>query len=313
MNCAFIRNAALLCGLVFPFAALFAQNPNTPQVETQQNAANRPGPQVELNPATPEVSDPALGEIGVVNRRPRPKMFSVSTSQSLNFTTNAFLTHDNAVEAFSWNGRLDASFVPYATRSFTPRLTFEQNFFRYDHVSQLDFDSQTLRADVKYSLTSDDSWFVNGSYGWTRLYSHRDGIGEFYKFGLLDANITRIAPLPESPFTLGTTGGLYWRQGDPSQFDRVSAYLTGLLIYKFSETVQFSTFVRPEFQIYTNDPADDTREDFNVTIGATASWAPRDYLALVASAVYVGNFSSESVRRYDVFTPALVLGARIAF
>src|SRR6266581_1590767 len=84
------------------------------------------------------------------------------------------------------HGRADVSFIPYATRDFTPRLTFEQNWFRYDHSSELDFDSQSLQLEARYNLTRDPSWFVDGSYALTRLYSQHPSIGEFYKFGFLN-------------------------------------------------------------------------------------------------------------------------------
>ena len=87
--------------------------------------------------------------------RVRP-CFTFSTNQSLNFTNNAFLTRDDQESAFFWNGRIDASFVPYTTREFLPRLTFEQNWFCYDHFSELDFNSQSLILDLKYNLTRDD-------------------------------------------------------------------------------------------------------------------------------------------------------------
>lgn len=290
-----------------------AQDP-TAQIQTQGDLATRPGPQVEINTAaTASVTDAELGDIGIVKRRPRPKMFTFSTNQSLNFTTNAFESRDDEQSAFFWNGRFDASFVPYATRDFTPRLTFEQNFFRYDHFSRLDFDSQTLRLDLRYNLTRDESWFVNGAYGVTRLESPHSSIGEFYKFGLLDLNITHVVAIGSLPIYLATTGGVYWRHGDPSDLDRVSLYGSAVALYNVRENVQLSAFAKPELRFYTDDPADDSRVDFNVTIGATASWTPIEYVTLAASVAYIGNFSSESVRGYDVFTPAVVLAARIAF
>ena len=124
------------------------------------------------------LSDPNLGDIDLVSRTPRPKMFTFSTNQSLYYTTNAFLAQSGEQDAFFYNGRIDASFVPYAVRDFTPRLTFEQNFFRYSRFSRLDFDSQTLQLDLKYDLNHNDTWFVNGSYGVSRLYSPRGSTGE---------------------------------------------------------------------------------------------------------------------------------------
>ena len=308
----FYRPIVILCLFALTGSRLAAQD-QAAQIQTQHDLATRPEPQAETDLTPESVADPELGEIGVVNRRKKPKMFTFSTSQSLNFTSNAFLTQANERTAFFWNGRFDASFVPYATRNFTPRLTFEQTLFRYDHFSELDFDSQALRLDLRYNLTPDASWFLNGSYSRTRLFSQHPSIGEFYKFGLLEGSLTRFAPLGNLPLYLGTTGGIYWRQGDPSAFDRVSGYLSALLISNLRENVQLSVFARPELQIYTNDAVRTTREDFNVSVGATASWSPLEYVTLSTTAAYVGNFSSVGPRRYDVLMPAIVVSASIAF
>ncbi|MGI8480932.1 MAG: hypothetical protein ACR2MF_02500 [Chthoniobacterales bacterium] len=311
---AFSKGARCLSLSLFVLIAApaFAQD-QAAQIETQQDITRRRQTTIEERPAAESVADPELGEISLVRRQQKPKMFTFSTNQLFSFTSNAFLVRDNTQSALLWNGRFGASYVPYSTRNFTPRITFEQNFFRYDRFSRLDFDSQSLQLDLKYDLTRDDSWFVNGSYGYTRLYSPRDAIGEFYKFGILNGSITNARTLGNWPITLGLTAGAYWRQGDPSVYDRVATYASAVAIYSIAENVQLTGFLRPELQFYTNDPNDSPRTDFNVTVGATLSWTPIRYVTLGATAAYVGNFSSVSLRRYDVATPGVIVAAQIAF
>jgi len=283
------------------------------RVETQQQARTRAQNTLPESEVTEEVSDPELGEINLVSRAPKPKMFTFATAQTFNYTTNAFLVRDGTQDDFFWNGRLGASFVPYATRNFTPRLIFEQNWFRYHDFGVLDFDSQSLTLDLKYDLNANDTWFVNGSYSVSRLYSPRDdSVGEFYRYGFLNASITHVIQLQTAPVTFWLTGGAYSRQGDPSSSDRVAGYFNASAIYTVNETVQLSAFTRPEVQHYTHDPLGD-RDDFNVTVGATVSWSPNQYFALAATASYVGNFSSVGVRRYDVVTPSFVVAGQVAF
>jgi hypothetical protein len=278
-----------------------------------QDIVNRNLPPVEPQPLPPEITDRELGDISVVLRVPPPKIFTLSTSQSLNFTTNAFLTQDNRQDAWFWNGRIDASFVPYATRDFTPRLTLEQNWFRYDHFSQLDFDAQSAQLDLKYDLTPDDRWFLDGSYAYSRLYSQHPSIGQFYKFGLLNLSVNYITSLSQVPISLALTGGTYWRQGEPSTFDRVSPYFGVIGIYNLPNSVQLTGFLRPELQFYLNDPTESDRKDLNLTIGTTLSWTPLPYVTLAATISYVGNYSTVGARGYNVFTPSAVVAASIAF
>jgi hypothetical protein len=66
-------------------------------------------------------------------------------------------------------------------------------------------------------------------------------------------------------------------------------------------------------QHYTHDPSGSSREDFNVTAGATLSWTPNQYVAVAATLQYIANFSTVGDRRYDLVTPSLFFGAQLAF
>jgi len=282
------------------------------RVETQQQARTRAQNVIEQEQPTEEIKDSELGEIKLVQRAPRPKMFTIFTLQSFNYTTNAFLVPDGVEDDFYWNGRLGAMFIPYATRDFTPRLIFTQEWYRYDRFSDLDFDAQNLTLDVKYDLNHEDTWFINGSYSVSRLYSPDDSVGEFYRYGFLNASVTHLIQLQTSPVGVGLTGGSYWRHGDPSDSDRISFYFNVAAFYNITDTVQVSGFTRPEYQHYTHDPLG-SREDVNVTVGATISWTPNQYFALAATASYIGNYSTIEERKYDLVTPSFILGAQFAF
>ena len=54
-----------------------------------------------------EVADPELGDINLVSRTPRPKMFTFATLQTLNFSSNAFLVPNNVAGRLllEWRGR----------------------------------------------------------------------------------------------------------------------------------------------------------------------------------------------------------------
>jgi hypothetical protein len=313
MSFTFMPNRLVVPALCVFLSAVASAPAQDVRVETQQQAQARNENTLEQPEAPEEVTDPELGDINVVSRQPRPKMFTFSTGQTFNYSSNAFLVRDDTESAFFWNGRVGASFVPYATRNFTPTLTFDQNWFRYDRFSELNFDSQSLQLDLKYDLNRDDTWYVIGSYAIARLYSPDASTGEFYRYGFLNGSITHLMRLGTAPINLGITGGTYWRHGDPSLSDRVSGYLNVSAIYSIRENIQLSGFTRPELQHYTHDASGSSREDFNLTVGATLSWTPNQYMALAATASYIGNFSTVSERRYDLVTPSLVLAAQFAF
>ena len=257
--------------------------------------------------------DPDLGELSLVSRTPRPKMFMFSTNQNLNYTTNAFLEPTDERSTFFWNGRFDASFVPYATRNFTPRLSYQQNFFRYDEFSELDFDANSLQLEFKFDLTRDDSWFVLASYAATRLYTPRGDDDEFYRYGLLAASITHVRQFGGLPLGFSGTFGSNFRHGEPSDFDRVTAYVNAALVYSPYQHLQLSAFVRPDVHFYTHDPLDSSRVDFNFSAGAAVFVIPNDYVAFGLTLSFVGNYSSSDPSDYEVLSPSLVADAHIAF
>jgi hypothetical protein len=302
------RLAVLVLG-VFLAAVSYAPAQDV-RVETQQQARTRSERTLEEPEAQENPSDPELGDINLVSRAPRPKMFTFATVQTLNYSSNAFLVRDGEQSDFFWNGRVGASFVPYATRNFTPALTFTQDWFRYDDFSVLDFDAQTLQLDVKYDLNRDDTWYVNGSYAVARLSS--PDTGEFYRYGFLNGSITHLIQFRTAPINLWLTAGAYSRHGDPSASDRISGYMSLSAVYNICEKVQLSAFTRPELQHYTHDAAG-SRQDFNLTVGASLIWQPHQDVAVVATASYIGNYSTVGAREYNLITPSLILAAKIAF
>ena len=310
MTFTFKRDRCVCAALALVLAGASPTLAQDVRVETQQQARTR-GQIAPAEEETPEeVADPELGDIRLVARAPRPKILTLYTGQTLNFTSNAFLTRDDEQQAFFWNGRAGVIFTPYATRNFTPRLSFEQNWFRYDHLSELDFDSQGLLLDLKYDLNREDTWVVNVGYAPARLYSRQ---GEFYRYGLANVSLTHSRQIGQGPFYLGITGGAYSRNGDPSSSDRVAVYLNVAALYSLSDRVQLSAIARPEAQHYTHDPDKSSRQDFNLAVGGAISWNPNKYISVGASAAYVGNFSNLGERRYDLLTPSVLVNAQFAF
>lgn len=303
----------VLSAFVLVLASVLPTLAQDVRIETQQQARTREQNTRAEEETPKDVTDPELGDINLVSRQPRPKMFTFSTSQTLNYTSNALLVRDGEQSDFFWQGGVRASFVPYATRDLTPRLTFDQNWFRYDDFGLLDFDAQNLQLDLKYDLNRSDTWFVNTFYALSRLSAPHGSTGEFYRSGFLNGSITHRIQFQKAPVYLEMSGGAYWRHGDPSSSDRVTGFLLVAAIYNICETVQLSGFTRPEIQHYTHDLSGGSREDFNLTVGTALTWNPRDYLSVGMTAAYVGNFSNVSERRYDLVTPNLFLSAGIAF
>ncbi|MBA2242341.1 MAG: hypothetical protein H0W04_05560 [Chthoniobacterales bacterium] len=136
---------------------------------------------------------------------------------------------------------------------------------------------------------------------------------EFYRYGLPNASITHLRQLGQSPVYFAGTLGSQYRHGDPSAFDRVAGYLNTAFFYSPVEHLQLTAFARPEIQFYTNDPLDSSRKDLNLSVGASAVLTPIEYVSIGVTASFIENFSSSNPAEYEVFSPSVVIGGRIAF
>lgn len=259
---------------------------------------------------------PELGEVGLVQRQPAPPVLTIQTTQNIFYTDNAFLLEDFKVDTWGYNGSISATFIPWAQRDWTPSLSVEQTFFRYDRVSELDFNAQSVEAALKYDLVSDDTLSLRGSYSLTRIYTSRLNAGDVYKFGVLDVRLTHFRALGErgvSPFFFSGAFGLALRNGDPSAFDRFEISLPLTVLYTPFEHVQIFAFIRPSLQFYTNDFIENDRKDFNLGAGLGASYQVASWLSVGANFVWTGNYSTAQQRDYEVATPGLSVTAKIAF
>ena len=210
-------------------------------METQQQARTRAQTVEQEEEATEEVSDPELGDINLVSRAPRPKMWTFFGSQSLNYTSNAFLVDSGELDDFFWQGGVGVVFIPYATRNFTPRLKFDQNWFRYHDFGVLDFDSQNLQMDL--NMISSGRYLVRERFLYViPPFRARGSTGEFTE--------TLSEPKHHSPDSASDRADLPrdgWRRlletWRPSSSDRVAGYLFGSATYSIRD--DFSCRVHP--------------------------------------------------------------------
>ena len=171
------------------------------------------------------------------------------------WTDNAFVSPTNKVGSFGYNGELKATYVPYSTYDWTPSLSFEQQFIRYDHTSILDFDSQTVSISSKYDLNPNKSWSWIATYSLQRLYTDRANLGEFYKESFLQNEIDYIHPIfDQSNLYFVGTYNIGWRLTDPGYYSRVDNSLLFSMVYQPVQEVSIQPYLRSAIYSYTDNP-----------------------------------------------------------
>jgi len=301
-----------------------------------QNAASQ-NPQSTLQqvngPVTPATNLPAsaalnnenpdLAGLQVVNKYPAPNTFTASTSQSCFWTDNAFLTPTSTVGSFGYNGRLQATYVPYATRNWTPSLSFEQQFVRYDNTSILDFDAETVRLASRYDFVPDKSWSWTVADSVQRLYTDRASLGEFYKENLFENEIDYIHTIfnQTNLFFLGSYN-LGWHLTDPDQYCQVDNSLIFSTVYLPVPQVSLQAYFRPAIYAYTDNQELNLttgatfgrdRTDYDVSLGLSATYTPIKQVSLTANFNWTGNYSNVGDREYRTISPAVTLSGSIGF
>ena len=294
-----------------------------PQNQLQQINGPVSSASSSSNPSALPATTSDLAGLDLVNQYPVPNTLTLSTDQSVFFTDNAFLTHNNDVSSFGYNGRLRATYIPYSLRDWTPSISFEQQFIRYDHTSILDFDAQTVQVASKYDIFKDKSLSWTASYSLQRLYTDRASLGEFYKESFFDNGLAYVKPIfgQQNLFFFGAYD-IGWRLTDPQLYSRVDNSLLFSVVYLPVPQVRIQPYLRPAIYAYTDNeeisPTTGTlvyrsRTDYDVALGVNASYFPIKEIALNASVNWTGNYSNVGDREYTVTTPVLGVSGTIGF
>jgi hypothetical protein len=254
-----------------------------------------------------------VGTLEIVTRYPKPEMLTVFAEQTFFHTDRVFYSAF-APESDVWLTRAGASFVPWSTYRWTPRVTFEQAWLHFEDFPLADHSGQTLTFQSRLDLTDRKDWSWDASLNLRRLESDLDVIGEFYRQLEAGTRLNWLRPLSRTePVFIYASAGAFWRDASPSSENRLDAgVLLSLLWYPLPE-LGIQPFVQTGYQYYPNDSLVlIDREDFNVRSGLSLIWQPVPKFWLGASAFWVGNFSTTDAADYEIL-PSVSVSASVAF
>jgi hypothetical protein len=310
------RRSHFLCvGLALGFAlaassALWAQSPAAETL--QQSVALRP----EAEPPTPATtSDADLGEIGVVQKFPKPETFTFTTAQQFFYTDNVFYTNANPVGSTAYLGSYTASYVPYSLRDWTPRITLQYNMVRYGSAASGDFDNENLAFSNQYVFSDDRAWSWTATVNLSRFTDPHANDHEFYKEVVYDNQITHIQQiLKNTPLFFIAAYDLAYHQASPADYDRLDNTLAFSLAYYPISEISIGPFVRPSARTYfTNTSYQHDRDDFNLSEGLDVTWQPCKYASLSADVSHTNDYSNNSGQSYNDTIPGLSLTGTVKF
>jgi hypothetical protein len=270
--------------------------------------------------ANPSNSD--LGQVEVVRKFPKPDMFTASVTQQGFYTDNVFYSDAAPVGSFAYLGSYNVSYVPYATRDWTPRISAQYNMVRYDRAASGDFDNENLVLSSTYVFSNDRTWSWTAAVDLSRFTAPHAADHEFYQEVDYDNQVAhswqifRDSPeLKETPLFFVSTYELDYHQASPSMYDRLdNAVYLGLAWYPLPQ-LSLTPFVRPEARNYfTNVTGVQTgRNDFNLSEGLTVSYQPIKYLNVSANIIHTDDYSNNKGLNYSSTIPGIALTGTYSF
>jgi hypothetical protein len=306
-----LSTAGLIVALVMAASStLWAQQP---AAETLQQKVGLPSETTPPKPTT--TSDADLGDIGVVQKFPKPEMFTFSTSQEFFYTDNVFYTNSNEVGSTAYLGSYTASYVPYSLVNWTPRITAQYNMVRYGSASSGDFDNENLAISSQYIFTEDRAWSWTPTIDLSRFEAPHGTNGEFYKEVVYDNQVSYVRQLcKDTPLFFVGAYDVAYHQTNPADFDRLDNSLSFSLAYYPIKEISIGPFVRPGARLYVTDTSyQHDRRDFNLSEGFDVTWTPCKYVSLSADFSHTDDFSSASNQSYADTIPGVAVSGTIKF
>lgn len=232
----------------------------------------------------------------------RPKLFSVESSSSYQFTDNAFLsdkskTHDHV---------LSQSLLLRAGTRIARRMDVFVSgsgfLSRYLRNQGLDFNGITGSAGASVPL---DRWVMSLHYDGSAIYDRR-----------FDAHLVTLHNLGLNISTtvgFNQTTALYpffsvvrvW--ANPDDFSNTSLAGGGTLVHALSQTVLVFIQGQVDYKSYDDffEPSTlETRHDFGGRLVAALNWTPREWITVNLAATLARNESTISTLRYTNFSLA---------
>ena len=273
------------------------------------------GIQQTTTPPAPVTGDADLGELDVVQKFPKPDMFTVSTSQQYFYTDNVFYTNTNQAHSSAYLGSYAASYVPYSLRDWTPRISLQYNMVRYGSAASGDFDNENIAASSQYVFSDDRAWSWTATINLSRFTAPHDNDHEFYKEVVYDNQITHVQQVTKDiPLFFIAAYDLAYHQANPADFDRLDNALSFSLAYYIIPEVSIGPYVRPALRTYfTNTAAQHDRDDFNLSAGLDVTWTVCKYASLSADIAHSDNYSNNSAQSYDETTPGVSVTGTFKF
>lgn len=237
----------------------------------------------------------------------RPKLFSIESDSSYQFTDNAFLSDKQK----SYDHILTQSLVARAGTQIAQRLDVFVSgsgfMSRYHRNQGLDFNGFTGSVGASLPI---NQWVMSIRYDGSATYN-RNFDSHLVTLHNLGWDISSAMPLDQRTALYPFFSVLrVW--ADPDDFSNTSVALGATLVHSLTETLVTFLQGQADFRAYDDffEPSTlEVRQDFGARLLVALNWTPREWVSMNFFATIARNESTISTLRYTNFllSPSLRL------
>ncbi|MCB1230746.1 MAG: hypothetical protein KDN19_10795 [Verrucomicrobiae bacterium] len=250
-------------------------------------------------------SDADLGVQMILEPAAEYEAFTLNTWAGYYFTDNANLLDTGRIEDHVFNSLVSLSWLPPIAGNLYGEATLREQTFRYNALSDLDFDAYDAGIGVVYVLRSLGDTSIFTRYNYSEFRDAHDGYGDIYSNHSIQAGAFKSWILSRTQFLYASWISDVSLDGDPGYAERHDHSATFGYRINPVRKVKGEVFYRAAFIDYS----DRGREDWNHAVGSsiTYNFTPNVYLS--AYATFTGNQSNLDVGGdYDAWQTGVRLG-----
>ncbi len=250
-------------------------------------------------------ADDDLGVQMILQPDARYEPFTVNAWAGYYFTDNANLVEEGRREDHVFNSLLSVSWLPVIRGNLYGEATLREQTFRYNALSDLDFDAWDAGTGLVYVLRSLGDVSVFTRYNYAEFRDPQDGYGDIYASHSLQAGFFKSWVLSREQFLYASWLSDVALDGDPGYAERHDHSATFGYRITPVRKVKAEVFYRSAFLDYSEQG----REDWNHAAGGSVSYNFTPNLYLSAYATFSGNQSNLNVGGdYEAWQTGLRLG-----
>ncbi|MGB8170202.1 MAG: hypothetical protein WCF18_22050 [Chthoniobacteraceae bacterium] len=285
-------------------ALVLAQTPVLPQIEQARQFSPRPDT-IDLQGQRNAPQSSALGGLGTTDDAFGTQVFLKRQERAQPFTAfaeiGAFVT--NNVALVKKDPQDDRFLVGTAGAAFSQRFAYNlrvdasarASAYRYDKISELDFQSVDLSAGIAWSPPTLRGAEVLVRYTFTDLTTAKD-TREFYQNHAVLLGVQKVVPFSRAQAAYFGASA-QWSFADPAPAGRDEYSVYAGYRAQLTRSVDADLFYRYARYVYREGNG---RRDDNQTVSLALHYTPTPWLSFSATGFYGVNHSNQPAFDYEV-------------